>query len=330
MSAAEETSVSVQKVLEGRNVQNLETQVLHRNTNQAKPAFPHLCLGGGSLEVPIYSGAMERVFYGHFSLTEHRNFSYHDRRWIQRSDVISVSGSPVDPPLVFEWLGLAAERIAFEFRIKKDRGGAGVLLRSDNTTDSFTVFVLPGVRSEILIFSRGSVSCNGMFVRDGDWHLFVVERVGDQVGMELRITVDNDAATACTISPPRLVWDLDTLAATSRLEVAPTTATVWAGNATPFVGCFQNFQFSISNRTVRPNLEVLSDRFDRFSSIGCTYCTGPEGEDSHCPNGSHCVAEGALLGEVCSCPQGSQFTGVHCQGDQFHVDHSCIIQVQST
>ena len=313
MSSAEVTSVSVQKILADGNLQYLDMQVLRRNTNQAKHVFSRLCLGGGSLEVPIYSGVMDKAFFGHFSLTEHRNFSYHDRQWVQRSDLISVSGSPADPPLVFERVGLAAERIAFEFRI--NRGGAGVLLRSYNTTDSFTVFVLPGDMSEILVLSKGPVFCNGMFVRDGNWHLFVMERVRDQAGTGLRITVDDDAATACTISPPRLVWDLDTLAATSELEIAPTTATVGVADATPFVGCFQNFQFSISNRTVHPNLEVLSNRFDRFSSTGCSYCTRPEGEDGYCSNGGHCVAKGALLGELCSCPLGSEFTGVRCQGD---------------
>lgn len=316
-SSFETISLNIHKVVSPNQQVSLDSQVLLLEGNQVRPVFTEVCVGGGALEVPIFSGVMERVFFNHFALAENRNFSYHDRKQVQRSDIISVSGTPMHPPLTFKMNSIAADKISFQFRIKQDRGGAGMLLRSHNGTHKFIVSVLQTGMAEIIIISEMFVPCNGVFVSDDEWHLFVLERFQDSGtgGMELRLTVDENQSTVCVIGMGALGQSLDTLAATSNLEIAPTTDGVATlnGDPIPFIGCFRDFEFVTGSETHRPNLEVAAREFDRFSSTGCSYCTGEEPGGGHCLHGGECVMEGAFEEKTCNCPP--EFTGPRCQGN---------------
>ena len=317
-SSFEEISLNVHTVVSPNQQVNVDSQVLLLNEDQGRPVFTEVCVGGGALEVPLYSGVMEAVFFGHFALAENRNFSYHDHKEVQRSDTISVSGTPKHPPLTFKMASLSADRISFQFRIKQDRGGAGMLLRSDNGTHRFIMSILKGNFGEIIVIvSEMFVPCNGIFVSDDEWHLLVLEKFQDS-GMEeteLRLTVDNNQSTMCVIGTGALTQSLDTLAAMSNLEIAPTTSGVSTitGEHIPFIGCFRDFEFVTGSETLRPNLEVAAREFDRFSSSGCSYCTGEGPGAGHCLHGGECLAEGALQEKTCNCPP--EFTGPRCQGN---------------
>lgn len=313
-------SVDVKTVsADNQEASDVEHVLLQLPENQDRPVFSTLCVGGGTLEVAMYNGTMERLFLGHFALAEERSSSSRSQVLVQRSDVISVSNDPEQPALTFRKHGLLSDKISFEFRTDR----VGMLLSIlTNTSYIFHVSIFETPTTHVFLFSTSdNVVCNNIFIIDSQWHLFELERYFDDAtgGPGLRLTVDGNTNNSCVISSVSFAQNFDSLAAADLLVAYTTAAST--GVTTPLAGCFQNFVFSSGPEMFRPNLEAAAQQYERFTTEGCHYCAaGDDGDVTggvDCGERGECVSKGALQRESCSCLPG--FSGPQCRGTCIYV-----------
>ena len=318
-----EITIAIQTVSANNEIANADSIILELSSDNVPPVFPSICVGGGALEVVRYIGIMERVFVGHLALAEQRNSSYFTREQVQGLDTISVSGEPSNPALIFRKHRLNSDRISFQFRIEREHG-VGILLTSRNGNNFFTISIFKSEISDIIMFAGLPSSykpCNNIFVVDNQWHLFELKRFHNATygGPGIILTVDNDDANSCHFSDATFGEILDTLAVNSDLQIAPTTSSnVEQGNPVPFIGCFQDFEFTLGSDVFHPNLEAAVEQYARFSRGGCWNCIAEEGEgegegEVYCLNGGMCQDEGAFQEKSCLCSP--HFTGSRCKGN---------------
>ena len=318
-TAGAQITIKIQSVSSTNQIAGIDTTVLQlSNEDEVEPVFPFICVGGGDLEMPTYSGTLERLYIGHIALLEQRNSTYFTRKQVQTIDLINLLDEPADPALTFRKHGLQSDRVSFQFRLEREHG-AGILLVAGNDTYRLTISII-GAPSGDIIMLAGLLylPCGDIFVLDNQWHLFQLEKFEDpQSGRRgVMVTIDYNTTTACRFDGEELSENFDILTAeTSVFQLGPTTGSYIDpnGRGIPFLGCFQNIEFVTGSETFRPNLEVPIAQQKRFSSEGCLSCTEEAPQTTFCLNGGQCQDTGAFDSGSCICPP--EFTGQHCDGN---------------
>jgi hypothetical protein len=271
--------------------------------------FPFVCVGGGEMEIPAYSGTLERVFLGHIALLELNSTNITQKQ--ETTNVIHLLDNPVHPPLTFTRHGLQSDEVSFEFRIPRDHK-AGVLLYAGNSTIQFKIFVIAG---EILLFADSALNfmpCDNILVLDNNWHYFHLRKLDDpssEEGPGVVLTIDYDTQHECRFFNAKFRDIFD--AEPSVFQLGPSTTNQIESDvtSTPFLGCFQNIEFSTGSEIFRPNLEVPIAQHERFTGDGCFLCDPIV--PNECLNGGTCHNTRPLQNVSCSCPE--PFRGPNCE-----------------
>ena len=123
-----ERTIEIESVSAINQLNTVYTKVLLRSEDEAEdPVFNRVCVGGGQMEVPIYRGTMERIFFGHNALLEPRNYSNAVPSRAKKAGLIHFINNSVPRPLTFTKHGLQSDGFSFEFRLSLSQT-AGVLL----------------------------------------------------------------------------------------------------------------------------------------------------------------------------------------------------------
>ena len=279
-----EVVMAISQVLSSDEVELIESESVSVLGLLNVVHFDTICIGGVIMELPYYSGVLERVLYNHFSLTEERNFDTFQRSSNSRSNFISFTNASLTPWPVFERFTFeTSRRISFEIRVPLN--GRGHLLEVNNAAE-MAQYLLAIFNGDLTI-SLGSAELPRLcglgsgYLNDNEWHWIVVDIIiGDSLTRsEIHHTIDG--TQHCSISGGE-DFRQDLLAILSTpLEFGSSSQ---GENGVSFVGCMQNLVFELKNggEIFRPNLEALALVKERFEVSEGTCFACAEGNGGVC------------------------------------------------
>ena len=278
-------------------------------------SFTTICVGGSMLEIPYYTGTLERVIYNIQPLSS-QSFMQQHATVETPVNLISVSEDS-DTPLTFR-LNLADnyQRITFEIRVELASNGlAGTPLSTRGNELQFTVF-----NNFFAIISIGSsfglfVMCPDTAELDSQWHRIDIILSRNDGIADLYVTVDEvPCAPLTNESHMELGRILDSLTNSSNSALfdfaATHTSPLNPEFPTTFVGCLRNIEFTetANSEPVRPDLAsaIRADERFRRGEEECNSCRTDK--TTGCSNaGEVCADCGYLYPAQCldslqSCP----------------------------
>ena len=280
-----EVVMAISQVLSSDEVELIESESVSVLGLLNVVHFDTICIGGVIMELPYYSGVLERVLYNHFSLTEERNFDTFQRSSNSRSNFISFTNASLTPWPVFERFTFeTSRRISFEIRVPLN--GRGHLLEVNNAAEKvqYLLFIFSGDLAIGLGSSFTQCGLGSGFINDNEWHLIVVDIIiGDSLTRsEIHHTIDG--TRHCSISGGENVTQNLLAILSTPLEFGPTSQGPEGQTDLAFLGCMQNLIFELENggEIFRPNLEALALVEERFEVSEGTCFACAEGNVGVC------------------------------------------------
>lgn len=224
--------------------------------------FNDVCVGGGSLELPLYIGSLQSPYHRRYALGETRNFAALAHELVPRASVLSFLPHSTDPPLT---LHQPSSPKGVSFAFLTELPGPLVMAISDDGDYVFNVLIAP---DQLLFVSLGDHGNYTYFspqltLTDREWHTFELAKGEEEGGQVWTLSIDNITCFVCPADGCGLV--LDSISS-APLRVGWKTQSP-RGNPVGFTGCMKDFRFP---NGASPNLEVMARRAPaRFSVYGC-------------------------------------------------------------
>eukprot|EP00731_Ephydatia_muelleri_P012933 Em0007g243a len=231
--------------------------------------FDDVCVGGGALEVPLYSGSLQSPYHRRYALGETRNFAPLAHERVPRSSGLSFLPGATDPPLTFYQL-FSPSGLSFSFLTARP----GPLLVATSNDRTLSVLIASDQLLFVSLADHGNYTSFSLelALTDGEWHTFELAKgEGEGEGGQVwTLNIDNVTCFMCPGDGCGLV--LESLSC-APVHLGWKTRGFLLGNPVAFTGCMKDFRFP---NNASPNLEVMARRApSRFSVDGCPDRTIP-------------------------------------------------------
>ena len=240
-------------IIDGENGQNIRIPFAGANISLEEFSFvrfTEICVGGGSLNNPIYSGPLEEVYYNLYHLSRQGAFNETNVSRVDRVNFVDSTAHIVLPGNLGD-----VSLINLQFRTSQQNA---VLLHSENGNNSFRISINNSeVYISVLVDDIALIDSCDLTITPYNWYSLTVEAI---------IGSDSNNRVNVTISSPTTSTQCDiTTSLIGTFSSTPVVIGGGAGGVEGLMGCLQ----------LMLNMEPVDWKFvlsDTIQMHGCEAC----------------------------------------------------------